>query len=287
MTKMQAQSHVHRVIRGAVVLTVFLALFPLSAAVSAAEDTSITIKSGMAAPMPILPPGDPPPNTIIPRFVIDTINDATAGPGESVTLRGRGFPAGESYTATLHETGALEGASGGLMGNFSTDSNGDFVIQADVPSMLRGPENLYVLPGQYMLRLSPAAGTARTAPFEVGAPRHGALIWGDLSLNTNQDSANVAGVSDVQVAGVIGVGLGAQVGITSTDGHQEPAMLGATEQKTTLTDDRGRYMFWVPAGAYALHAATSFGGSLWQSDLNIQANQAEVQNRPLMLELGR
>lgn len=253
-----------------------IVVLPFASTAGAQGDPQMTIRAGAAAPQPNLPISEvAPPNTPLPGFLINLINDGTSAPGDTVTLRGGGWPAGEPMVAEIFEAEAV-GDIGAVMttDSFVVNENGGFDVQALIPNMLRGigGSDFYVLPGQYVIKLHTVNATnSASAPFTVGPPREGgSMIWGnvglDLTRNATPDNPEVAG------AAALGLGVGVSaIGPTTVD---------------VVTDARGFYMLRLPAGIYSLIADTSFGGANWSTSVDVAADSLKALDVPLILEPG-
>lgn len=270
----------------AFVAALLMAILPASVGAQ-----SITIAPGLAAPSPILPrvnelpPNTIVPNTIVPRFLIEVMTDQTPAPDEMFTLRGQGWPASDLLTATLFELGGGARPSG-TVGAIQILDDGSFDVQARMPHTVYDANGdfYYVTPGQYTLSLRANSGASATFPVTVGAPMHGALIWGEISLGTPGNVADTEG-SEVAVAGAVGIGAG--IGVLATGDRQstENSVSGfSTARYGTGTDARGQYVMWVPAGIYSLQAQMDFGDVRWGAALDVQADQLEIMRAPLVLQ---
>lgn len=264
-------------LRAALGLFIFVALLPLSSAVSAQDDPYVRAGPEAAAPAPVLPPSNtPPPNTGAPSFLLDLLADNSAGPDETITLHGGGWLSGELLSAMLYEPGAIGDPTGFLADSFAADAYGGFHIQVNVPYKLFGADGtgFYAVPGEYEILVRSDRRVAALAPFTVGAPRQGALIWGQIAL----DGRDSISIDDAEVAGAVAIGLGVELTATGTTPDSEPIR--------SVTDALGRYLFWVPAGVYMIHTETDFQGMTWGTSVAVAAEEQEVLRTELVLHPG-
>jgi hypothetical protein len=78
---------------------------------------------------------------------------ASGAPGETIALRGSGWPAGSTLVARMYEASNVGGPGADLGMAFQTDANGSFSAEGTVPRTLFGPSsrgNLSVVPGGYL-----------------------------------------------------------------------------------------------------------------------------------------
>lgn len=213
-------------------------------------------------------------------------DDQSPAPGEYLTLLGRGWPAGDLLSATLLEPGG-PGSPSALMDRVNVRADGAFEVQTRLPHTLFGPydgASFYVIPGQYLLWLRSDAGPSAVLAVPVGAPKDGALIWGEIALGSRGNIVNDEG-AEVAVAGAVDIGAG--IGLIATGDTQSGPVDGFADVRFgTGTDARGRYVFLVPPGFYRLEAQTDFGGTTWGTILEIDVNQQDILRAPLILQPG-
>jgi len=180
------------------------------------------------------------------------VSPATAAPGETVTLHGSRWPAGTSLVARLYEASAMGGPSADMGMIFQSDSSGEFVIQATVPTTLFNPAgsrgSLLVVPGSYVIVASSGPELTASTPFTVGAPSQGGLLWGQVTFDTNgngrYDSTDAP--------------AGEFVLVTVKGSSQDGTALRAK------TDGLGRYMLTpISADQYTLGAQGGYQSATW------------------------
>ena len=197
----------------------------------------------------------------------------SAAPGESITLRGSGWPAGVSLVANLYETSGIGGPPGAPLGTtFQTDANGTFSVQGTVPRTLFGAGsrgNLNVIPGDYTIVVSQSPEVHVTAQFVVGAPSHGALLWGeaffDINGNGQQDAGDIPWTVDVSIQGSAP---------SSPTAH-------------AITDGRGRYVVSpLKPGLYRLSTQAEYQSATWTANTSALAENGRVTWADLLLRLS-
>jgi hypothetical protein len=197
---------------------------------------------------------------------------ASGAPGETVALRGSGWPAGASLVARMYESANVGGPGADLGMAFQADGSGSFSVEGTVPRTLFGVGsrgNLSVVPGEYTIVVRSGPELSASAPFSVAAPRQGVLLWGEAVFDANADGQRDA--SDLPAAGA------AEVSVTSTR-IDVPA-------GRAITDARGRYLFSpLEPGFFYLSAQSQFRGASWEANGTASAADGEAIRVDLLLQ---
>ncbi len=200
------------------------------------------------------------------------VTPSSAGPGESITLRGSGWPAGATLVARIHEASELNGPNSTLAMAFQADAEGSFSAQATVPLTLFSPAgsrgNLAVVPGSYTILVSAGPGVTVGVPFSVVAPAGEALLWGQVAFDTNgnrqRDSADTP--------------AGGFVWVSAKGSAQE----GPARQ--AMTDARGRYVLpSLQADQYTLGAQGQFQSANWTGAATATVGSGQAVRADLLL----
>jgi hypothetical protein len=198
------------------------------------------------------------------------VEPASAAPGESVTLRGSGWPGGTTVAARLQEVAAGSAGLSASMGMaFQIEADGTFEVQQTVPLTLFGAGsrgNINAVPGSYAIFVSSGPELQASVPFTVGAPREGALVWGEVRFDSNGNGR----MDDTDSTAV------AAVRLESAD------TLG-----TAISDVRGRYLF-VPArpGDYTLRAQVQAPSGTWNASARATLGEGQAVRADLLLVPG-
>jgi hypothetical protein len=172
------------------------------------------------------------------------VSPTSAGPGESVTLSGSGWPAGATVGTSIADATMPAIATASLGAAFAVAAGGNFSGRATIPLTLFGNGsrgNLNVVPGRYVITVGGGASPTVQIPFSVGAPANGTLLWGSVAFDANGN--HVRDAADAAAAGV---------GVTLT-----PSAGGRTAE--AITDALGRYaIVGLPAGRYALASRSDY-----------------------------
>ena len=200
---------------------------------------------------------------------------ASAAPSEPFTLRGAGWAAGATLSAAFYEAagqgGANPGTAGASVGGpILVAADGTFAAASQVPPTLFGRgsrTNLTVVPGRYSIDVRDAtSGRSASAPFTVGAPRDGGLLWGETVADTNLNGQMEA--TDPRVSG-------AAVWLNNPDRRG---------QGTAFVDARSRYLLSPLApGTYALSAQAQYQDATWTSQLTVVVQPGQVTRADLLL----
>src|SRR5919204_1387608 len=113
---------------------------------------------------------------------------ATAAPGQTISLRGSGWPAGASLGARLYMVNNVGGPGAFMAGQIVVGPDGTFVTSTSVPLTLFGQGsrgNLNVVPGAYTLVVSQGTAQAVQVPFTVGGPGQAAILWGEVAIDSD------------------------------------------------------------------------------------------------------
>src|SRR5918911_2811277 len=182
---------------------------------------------------------------------------ATAAPGETISLRGSGWPAGASLGARLYLANNVGGPGASMAGQIVVGPDGTFVTSASVPLTLFGQGsrgNLNVVPGAYTLVVSQDTRRSIRVPFTVGAPAQAALLWGEVAMDL--DGNGVRDARDRPTS--------ALVTITPASGQSAPVQ--------AMTDALGRFVVSpMPPGAVHLEARVDVQNQPWQAGANVSA----------------
>ena len=170
------------------------------------------------------------------------ISPSSAGPGETVTLSGSGWPAGVAVGARMVEASDLTGPSAVFGTGAQTNAQGNFSFQATVPNTLFGPGargNLIVIPGAYTVIVT-GGGVSVNVPFTVTAPRGQTLLFGTMFLDLNGNGRLDPG------------DLLPFAGVTVADKTTGRVIARA------MTDIRGHYLVSVAPGTYLITSQSEF-----------------------------
>src|SRR5207247_1581060 len=118
------------------------------------------------------------------------VDQASIAPGETLTLRGEGWPVSTELTATLYDPTRLDGVAATLGMSFTANGAGAFRLDATVPTELtrRGStDKVYLVPGDYVILVAARAqpNVSVFSPLTIGAPQKGSMLWGEMSVDTN------------------------------------------------------------------------------------------------------
>lgn len=202
-----------------------------------------------------------------------TVEPASAAPNERVTLRGSGWPAGSQLVARIYESTDVGGPSSPLDGAIQADASGGFSVQATLPNSLFGQGSrgtLNLVPGSYTIVAAATPSPSASAPFTVGAPAQGVLLWGQLFYDTNNDQKISEG--DTPARGL------SPITITGNSPDRPAAQ--------AISDARGRYMALnLQPGEYAPAArgqllSMDWSGTATASGQDGQAVRADILLRP-------
>jgi hypothetical protein len=197
---------------------------------------------------------------------------ASGAPGETIALRGSGWPAGSTLVARMYEASNVGGPGADLGMAFQTDANGSFSAEGTVPRTFFGPSsrgNLSVVPGGYTIVVRSGPEPSASAPFSVTAPRDGVLLWGEAAFDTNANGQRDS--ADLPAA------VAAEVSVTSTRIDLPAAR--------AITDARGRYLFSpLEPGFFYLNAQAQFRGAAWEAKATASAADREAARVDLLLQ---
>jgi hypothetical protein len=195
---------------------------------------------------------------------------AAAGPGETLGLRGNGWPAGAGLGARLYEAGNVGGPSAPLAGQIVAGPEGAFATTATVPLTLFGQGsrgNLNVVPGPYTVVVNDDMRHSVAVPFTVAAPAQAALLWGEVAFDLDGNGVR--------------------------DPHDQPtsalvSITGASGQATAIqaiTDARGRFVVSpVPPGEFHLEARAGAQDQNWLGSADVSAHSGRTAQADLLLE---
>lgn len=195
---------------------------------------------------------------------------ATAAPGEAVSVRGTGWPAGATLSTRLYEAGNVAGASAPLGGVISVASDGSFTSTGTLPPTLFGQgsrANVTVVPGQFTLVVSQDTTRSASTSVTIGAPMQGALLWGEVAFDLNGNAKRDADDPPAQALVTI-VGLA-----------------NSSPPKQALTDSRGRFALTsVPPGEYQLSSGADRQGQTWTATAHAALADRVVVRTDLLLQ---
>lgn len=198
------------------------------------------------------------------------VSPSSAAPGETVTLSGSGWPAGAIVGASLATAAMPAGATASLGAALAVNAAGAFTGQATIPLTLFGNgsrANLNVVPGSYLVTVGGGANPRVQAPFTVGAPAHGTLLWGSVAFDANGNRVRDAG--DPAAAGV-------GVTLTLSTGGVPPAQ--------AITDALGRYLILdLAAGNYSLASQAAFQSAPYAGKSTARAVAGQAVRADLLL----
>ncbi|MHB0867861.1 MAG: carboxypeptidase-like regulatory domain-containing protein [Chloroflexota bacterium] len=198
------------------------------------------------------------------------ISPASAAPGENITLRGTGWPAGASLVPRLNHP-TIPDRSSPLGSAFQVDAGGSFSGQGTVPNALFGGGSrgtVTVVPGSYTVAVSADGGASAGAPFVVGAPATGALLWGEVAFDANGNGQRDAG--DVPAS------WAAYVLATGPDPD--------SPERQAMTDSRGRYLFnRIEPGSYGVRTRALFRDAYWAAGTTVHLQGGQATRVDLLL----
>lgn len=159
---------------------------------------------------------------------------------------------------------------GGSGGAFTADATGAFSVQGTVPPTLFGastPLNLHTVPGPYIIVARSGTDLRASTPFDVGAPRVGGLLWGDIARDMNASGTHDQ--ADDQSGWGVALTLN---GPTAAALPQEG-----------VSDAHGRYVFLLPAGTYSLRAQDMEQEIPWSTNMSGTVIAQQVLRMDMML----
>lgn len=194
---------------------------------------------------------------------IVSADPASAAPGEPISIRGSGWPAGAQLGVRMYEASAANGPSAAFA-TATADASGSFSIQAAVPFTLFGVGsrgNLNVVPGSYVIAVASGPSLSASAPLTVGAPRSGALLWGEAYFDLNGDGQRDPG--DVSASWLVDVAIRNAV-------HASPTL-------HAIADARGRYLLTpIGPGYYSVTADAQFRSAAWAASATAWVPEAKA-----------
>jgi hypothetical protein len=172
----------------------------------------------------------------------------------------------------LYEAGNLGGPSAALSGEILVGPDGAFATTATVPLTLFGQgsrANLNVVPGPYTLVTSQDTLRSVTTAFTVGAPRDGALLWGEVVFDV--DGNGIRDVRDQPASALVTIA---------------GPFAGAPVQ--ALTDARGRFVVspvrGPQPGPFQVEARADLQSQSWFASTNMSASVGQIGRADLLLE---
>ncbi len=201
------------------------------------------------------------------------VDPPSAAPGESVTLRGSGWPAGTTLTSHMYDPSIPERSS--FLGTaFQVDANGCFSTQGTIPNTLFGGGSrghITVVPGSYTIDVTGGDNLSASVPFTVGAPTGGSLLWGQVVFDTNgngqldQNDSRAGEFTGVSIAG--------------------PTPAGSIS--AARTDSHGRYLMMpIEPGSYTVSGHGQYQSSNWTGSVSVEVQAGQVARADLLLRLS-
>ncbi|MGE5618423.1 MAG: hypothetical protein ACM3US_04110 [Sphingomonadaceae bacterium] len=199
------------------------------------------------------------------------ISPASAAPGDSVTLRGTGWPAGASLVARLHDP-TIPGRNSPLGGALEVGADSGFSGQATVPNTLFGGGSrggITVVPGSYSVTVvDSGTGHSASAAFTVVAPADSSLLWGEVAFDTNRN-----GLRDAEDAPATWAAYVVATG-PNPNGHERKSM----------TDSMGRYLLnRIEPGSYSVGTTARFRDVNWTASATVDLRRGQAIRVDLLL----
>ena len=197
-----------------------------------------------------------------------TVEPASAGPGETVQVRGSGWPAGVTVVIWFRESDDSDSTRVQSV-HKAADADGAFAADLIVPSSLFGVNSrsiVNVVPGDYEIVANVPDVAVKTI-LTVTAPHAYPLLWGEVYFDIDHDGvrsdADRPTFANVEARGAV---------------HGSP-VLGA------MADARGRYMITprTGPGRYDLTTRVERGDVAWIGNASIWLTTGQVSRADLLL----
>jgi hypothetical protein len=197
------------------------------------------------------------------------VSPASAAPGETVTVRGTGWPADASLGMRLYEAADVGGAGSALGGEVVPGPDGAFSSTVTIPRTLFGQGsrgNLNVVPGPYTLVVTQDTRSSVSASVMVGAPAQAGLLWGESGIDLDGNGVRDARDQPAQ----------AVVTVKGVSAHTPPTQ--------AISDARGRFVVSpIPPGTYHLEVRADLQSQPWTTTADVTVVLGQVARADLLL----